>query len=42
MTYIAGRKVPKAYRVKPGYYIKRHKPLTLELWVEWGQKTLNP
>ena len=25
MTYIAGRKVPNAYRVKPGYYIKRHR-----------------
>lgn len=42
MTYICGRKVPKAYRVRPGYYIKRHRPMTLTLWAEYQQKTLNP
>lgn len=42
MTYIAGRKVPKAYRVKPGYYIKRHRPMTLTLWAEYTEGTLNP
>src|SRR3982751_423044 len=35
MTYITGRKVPNAYRVKPGYYIRRHRPMTLTLWAEY-------
>lgn len=39
-TYICGRKVPKAYRVKPGYYIKRHRPMTLALYVEYVEGTL--
>ena len=42
MTYIAGRKVPNAYRVRPGYYIKRHRPMTLTLWAEYQARTLNP
>jgi hypothetical protein len=42
MTYICGRKVDKAYRVRPGYYIRRHRPLTLTLWAEYQQKTLYP
>ena len=42
MTYIAGRKVPNAFRVRPGYYIKRHRPMTLTLWAEWQAGTLNP
>lgn len=42
MTYIVGRKVPKAYRVRPGYYIKRHRPMTLELYSEYLEGTLNP
>ena len=42
MTYIAGRKVPNAYKVRPGYYIKRHRPMTLTLWAEYGEGTLNP
>lgn len=42
MTYIMGRKVPKAYRVKPGYYIKRHRPMTLTLYAEYAEGTLNP
>lgn len=42
MTYICGRKVPKAYRVRPGYYIRRHRPMTLTLWAEYSEGTLNP
>ena len=42
MTYIAGRKVPNAYRVKPGYYIKRHRPMTLTLYAEYCEGVLNP
>lgn len=35
MTWIAGRKVNKAYKVRKGYYIYRHRPMTLTLWVDW-------
>jgi hypothetical protein len=42
MTYICGRKIPKAYRVRPGYYIKRHRPMTLTLWSEYTEGSLNP
>lgn len=42
MTYIAGRKVPKAYRVKPGYFIRRHRPMTLTLYAEYVEGTLYP
>lgn len=42
MTWIAGRKVPNCYEVKVGYYIKRHRPLTLTLWAEYQEGTLNP
>jgi hypothetical protein len=42
MTYIAGRKVPKAYRVRPGYFIRRHRPCTLTLWAEYQEGTLYP
>ena len=42
MTYVAGRKVPKAYRVKGGYYIRRHRPMTLTLWEEYTSGTLYP
>ena len=42
MTYILGKKVPKAYRVPPGWYVKRHRPMTLTLWHEFTQGTLNP
>jgi hypothetical protein len=42
MTYIMGRKVPNAYRVRPGYFIKRHRPMTLTLYAEYLEKTLNP
>lgn len=42
MTYIAGRKIPNAFRVRPGYYIRRHRPLTITLWVEYQEGTLYP
>jgi hypothetical protein len=42
MTWIMGHKVPKAYRVPPGYYIKSHRPMTLTLYVEWCEKVLDP
>jgi hypothetical protein len=42
MTYIMGRKVPRAYRVKPGYYIRRHRPLTLTLLAEYYEGSLYP
>lgn len=42
MTYIMGRKVLNAYRVRPGYYIKRHRPMTLTLYAEYSEGTLNP
>jgi hypothetical protein len=42
MTYIMGRKVLNAYRVRPGYYIKRHRPMTLTLYAEYCEGTLNP
>ena len=40
MTYILGRKVPKAYRVPPGWYVTRHRPMTLTLFHEYSSKTL--
>lgn len=42
MTYICGRKVPKAYRVQPGYYIRRHRPMTMTLWAEYQEGVLYP
>lgn len=42
MTYIAGRKVPRAYRVKPGTYITRRRPMTLTLWAEYTEGVLVP
>lgn len=42
MTYIAGRKVPRCFRIKEGYYIKRHRPMTLTLYSEYCEGTLNP
>ena len=40
MTYICGRKVPNAFKVPPGWYVKRHRPMTLTLFHEWSTKTL--
>jgi hypothetical protein len=42
MTYICGRKVPNTYRVRPGYYIRRHRPMTLTLWAEYQEGVLYP
>lgn len=42
MTWIAGRKVPNCYRVPPGWYVKRHRPMTLALATEYWAGTLNP
>ena len=41
-TWIAGRKVDNAFKIKPGYYIRRHRPMTLTLWVECHEGTLYP
>ena len=41
-TWIANKKVSKAFRVPVGYYIRRHRPMTLTLWVEYREGTLNP
>jgi hypothetical protein len=42
MTYICGKKVPRTYRVRPGYYIRRHRPMTLTLWFEYTEGVLYP
>lgn len=42
MTHIAGRKVPMAFNVRPGYYIRRHRPLTITLLAEYYEKSLYP
>ena len=42
MTWICGRKVPKAYKVRAGYYIRYHRPMTLTLWAEYTEGTLYP
>lgn len=36
MTWIMGRKIPKAYRVPKGWYVYRHRPKTLALYAEWA------
>lgn len=36
MTYIMGRKIPKAYRVPKGWYVYRHRPKTMELYAEYA------
>lgn len=41
-TWIMGRKVGKAYKVKSGYYIRRHRPKTLTLYAEYTEGVLNP
>jgi len=41
-TYIMGRKVPNAYKVRKGYFIRRHRPWTLTLYAEYCEKTLYP
>lgn len=42
MTYILGQKVPKCYRVPPGWYVTRHRPMTLTLFHEYSTGTLKP
>lgn len=42
MTYIMGRKVPNCYRVRPGYRIRRHRPMTLTLYAEYCEGSLYP
>lgn len=42
MTTIASRKVPNCYRIRPGYYIRRHRPKTMALWVEYTEGSLYP
>lgn len=42
MTWIMGRKVPNCYRVPPGYYIRRHRPMTLTLYAEYAEGSLYP
>jgi hypothetical protein len=42
MTYICGRKVPNCYRVPVGYHIRYHRPMTLTLYAEYCERTLNP
>lgn len=42
MTWIAGKKIPKAYKVRAGYLITRHRPLTLTLWTEYTEGVLSP
>ena len=36
MTYIMGRKIPKAYRIPRGWYVYKHKPHTLTLYADWA------
>lgn len=36
MTYIMGRKVPKAYKIPPGWRVYYHRPRTLTLYAEWS------
>lgn len=42
MTWIMGRKVPRAYKVPSGWYVRRHRPKTLTLYAEYSEGTLNP
>lgn len=41
-TWIMGRKVTNAYKVKQGYYIRRHRPMTLTLYAEYVEGVLYP
>lgn len=41
-TWIMGRKVDRAYKVKPGYLITRHRPMSLELYAEYVEGSLRP
>ena len=41
-TYICGRKVSKAYKIPAGYFIRRHRPMTLTLYAEYSEGVLYP
>ncbi|QNL30303.1 hypothetical protein SEA_MAZUN_1 [Microbacterium phage Mazun] len=41
-TKIAGRQVGKAYKVNQHFRIENKKPISLTLWPEWENGTLNP
>lgn len=41
-TYILGRKVHRAYRVKPGHYIRRRRPMSITLYAEYLDGVLYP
>jgi hypothetical protein len=41
VTWIAGRKIPNAYRVPQDWRVKRHRPMTLTLWNEYEEGVLN-
>lgn len=41
-TYIMGRKVARAYRVPKGWYVRRHRPMTLTLYAEYAEGSLYP
>lgn len=41
-TWIMGRKVPNCYKVKEGYRMKRHLPMTMTLRAEYYEGVLNP
>lgn len=41
-TWIGGRQVDKAYKVKPGTYITRRRPMTIALYLEYVEGSLNP
>lgn len=41
-TWIGNKKVGKCYKVPPGWFVKRHRPLTLSLWIEYREGTLKP
>jgi hypothetical protein len=41
-TWIMGRKVPNCYRVPVGWYVRRHRPMTLTLYAEYHEGSLYP
>lgn len=42
MTYIAGRKVSNCRDVPIGWYVRRHRPMTLTLYAEYLEGSLYP
>lgn len=41
-TNIAGRKILKCWKIPKNWYIRQHRPLTMELHLEYMAKTLYP